>query len=132
MRLCKAKRYRYKNNDMADLETQLQQDDADGVRHKMIATDGVFFMDGIIADLKSVCDLADKYNALVMVDDSHATEFIGKHGKGTPELCGVMDRIDVLTGTLGKGFGGASGWVYLRQKIRCGLTQTTLTSVFIF
>jgi len=131
VRLCKAKRYRYKNNDMADLEAQLKQADADGVRHKMIATDGVFSMDGIIADLKSVCDLADKYNALVMVDDSHATGFIGKHGKGTPELCGVMDRIDVLTGTLGKGLGGASGgYTCANQSVVALLKQRSRPYLF--
>ena len=109
VRLCKAKRFRYKNNDMADLEAQLKAADEAGCRFKMIATDGVFSMDGIIADLKSICDLADKYNALVMVDDSHATGFTGKHGRGTPEYCGVEGRIDVITSTLGKALGGASG-----------------------
>lgn len=109
IRLSKAKRYRYRNNDMGDLEAQLKQADADGTRIKLIATDGVFSMDGIIADLKGVCDLADKYNALVMVDDSHATGFVGAHGKGTPEHCGVEGRVDILTGTLGKALGGASG-----------------------
>ncbi|MDX1901486.1 MAG: glycine C-acetyltransferase [Gammaproteobacteria bacterium] len=109
IRLCKAKRYRYKNNDMQDLENQLIAADKEGARFKMIATDGVFSMDGIIADLKSICDLADRYNAIVMVDDSHATGFIGKHGRGTPEYCNVMERIDVITSTLGKGLGGASG-----------------------
>ena len=89
MRLCKARRYRYRNNDMADLEAQLQAADAAGVRFKLIATDGVFSMDGVIADLKSVCDLADKYGALVMVDDSHAVGFVGTHGRGTAEYCGV-------------------------------------------
>lgn len=109
VRLCKAQRYRYKNNDMDDLEAKLKEATEAGVRYKLIATDGVFSMDGIIADLKSICDLADKYDALVMVDDSHATGFIGDHGRGTPELCGVEGRIDILTGTLGKGLGGASG-----------------------
>lgn len=109
VRLCKAKRFRYKNNDMADLEAQLQAADAAGARFKLIATDGVFSMDGIIADLKAVCDLADRYGALVMVDDSHAVGFIGEHGRGTPELCGVEGRIDIYTGTLGKALGGASG-----------------------
>ena len=116
VRLCKAKRYRYNNNDMTDLEAQLKQADADGVSYKMIATDGVFSMDGIIADLKSICDLAYRYNALVMVDDSHATGFIGKHGSGTPEFCGVEGRIDILTGTLGKGLGGASGGYTAAKK----------------
>ena len=109
VRLCKAMRYRYKNNNMEDLEAQLQKADADGARIKLIATDGVFSMDGIIANLKGVCDLADKYNALVMVDDSHAVGFVGAHGKGTPEYNGVMGRVDIITGTLGKALGGASG-----------------------
>ena len=109
VRLCKAMRYRYKNNDMADLEEQLKKADAAGARIKLIATDGVFSMDGIIANLKGVCDLADKYNALVMVDDSHAVGFVGAHGKGTPEYNGVMGRVDIITGTLGKALGGASG-----------------------
>lgn len=109
IRLCKAKRFRYKNNNMADLEAKLIEADQAGARFKMIATDGVFSMDGIIANLQAVCDLADKYNAIVMVDDSHATGFTGKHGRGTPEYCGVEGRIDVMTGTLGKALGGASG-----------------------
>ena len=109
VRLCKAMRYRYHNNDMADLEAQLQKADADGARIKLIATDGVFSMDGIIANLKGVCDLADKYGAMVMVDDSHAVGFVGAHGKGTPEYNGVMGRVDIITGTLGKALGGASG-----------------------
>lgn len=109
VRLCKAQRYRYQNNDMADLEAQLKAADAAGARYKMIATDGVFSMDGIIADLKSICDLADRYKALVMVDDSHAVGFVGRHGRGTPEHCGVEGRIDIYTGTLGKALGGASG-----------------------
>ncbi|MBL0122488.1 MAG: glycine C-acetyltransferase [Betaproteobacteria bacterium] len=109
VRLCKAKRFRYRNNDMADLETQLQAADAAGARFKLIATDGVFSMDGIIANVKGICDLADKYDARVMVDDSHAVGFIGAHGRGTPEFCGVADRIDIYTGTLGKALGGASG-----------------------
>ena len=109
VRLCKAKRYRYKNNNMEDLEAKLQEADAAGARIKLIATDGVFSMDGIIANLKGVCDLADKYNALVMVDDSHAVGFVGKHGRGTAEYCGVEGRVDVITGTLGKALGGASG-----------------------
>lgn len=109
VRLCKAQRYRYKNNDMHDLEEKLKAADQHGARYKLIATDGVFSMDGIIADLKSICDLADKYNALVMVDDSHAVGFIGENGRGTPEYCGVADRVDIITGTLGKALGGASG-----------------------
>lgn len=109
VRLCKAMRYRFLNNDMADLEKQLQQADADGARHKIIVTDGVFSMDGTIAQLDKICDLADKYNALTMVDECHATGFMGKHGKGTIEHCGVLGRIDIITGTLGKALGGAMG-----------------------
>ena len=109
VRLCKAKRYRYKNNDMADLEEKLKQADADGAKIKLIATDGVFSMDGIICNLKGICDLADKYAALVMVDDSHAVGFVGKKGRGTPEYNGVEGRVDIITGTLGKALGGASG-----------------------
>jgi glycine C-acetyltransferase len=109
VRLCKAKRFRYRNNDMADLEAQLKAAEAAGSKVKMIATDGVFSMDGIIADLKSVCDLADRYGALVMVDDSHAVGFVGANGRGSPEYCGVAERIDIYTGTLGKALGGASG-----------------------
>lgn len=107
VRLCKAKRFRYKNNDLADLEEQLKQ--AKDCRFRMIATDGVFSMDGYIANLPGICELADKYKALVMVDDSHAVGFMGKNGRGTHEHHDVMDRIDVLTGTLGKALGGASG-----------------------
>jgi glycine C-acetyltransferase len=109
IRLCKAQRYRYKNNDMADLEAKLKEAQAAGARHKMIATDGVFSMDGIIANLKAICDLADKYGALVMVDDSHAVGFTGKTGRGTHEFNGVMGRVDIITGTLGKALGGGSG-----------------------
>ena len=109
VRLCKAMRFRYKNNDMADLENQLKDADEKGARFKLIVTDGVFSMDGIIANLKGVCDLADKYNALVMVDDSHATGFIGEKGRGTPSYCGVEGRVDIITSTLGKALGGASG-----------------------
>ena len=109
IRLSKAKRYRYKNNNLEDLEAQLKQADADGARHKLIATDGVFSMDGVIADLKGICDLADKYNALVMMDDCHATGFLGENGKGTHEYCDVLGRVDIITGTLGKALGGASG-----------------------
>ncbi|WP_432401738.1 glycine C-acetyltransferase [Wukongibacter sp. M2B1] len=135
VRLSKAKRYRYKNNDMADLEAQLIQADKDGVRIKLIATDGVFSMDGIIANLKGICDLADKYNALVMVDDSHAVGFTGKHGKGTHEYRDVMGRVDIITGTLGKALGGASGGYtsgrkeiidLLRQRSRPYLFSNTL------
>jgi glycine C-acetyltransferase len=118
VRLCKAQRLRYKNNDLADLELRLQQAHAAGARFKLIATDGVFSMDGIIANLAGICDLADRYGALVMVDDSHAVGFIGAHGRGTPEHCGVADRIDILTGTLGKALGGASGgYVAARREI---------------
>ena len=109
IRLCKARRYRYRNNDMTDLAARLAEADAAGARFKLIATDGVFSMDGIVADLKSICDLAEAHDALVMVDDSHAVGFVGAHGRGTPELCGVGGRVDVLTGTLGKALGGASG-----------------------
>lgn len=116
VRLCKAMRYRYKNNDMADLETKLKEAVAAGARHKLIATDGVFSMDGYIANLSGVCDLADKYGALVMVDDSHAVGFVGKTGRGTPEHCGVMDRVDIITGTLGKALGGASGGYTAAKK----------------
>jgi glycine C-acetyltransferase len=109
IRLCKAKRYRYANNDMADLEAQLEAADEAGARFKLIATDGVFSMDGIIANLGGICELADRHDALVMVDDSHAVGFIGERGRGTPEYCGVAGRIDIYTGTLGKALGGASG-----------------------
>lgn len=109
VRLCKAKRYRYKNNDMADLEAKLKEADAAGAKVKLIATDGVFSMDGIICNLKGVCDLADKYEALVMVDDSHAVGFVGAKGHGTAEHNGVEGRVDIITGTLGKALGGASG-----------------------
>ncbi|WIO73125.1 glycine C-acetyltransferase [Porticoccaceae bacterium LTM1] len=109
VRLCKAKRFRYANNDMAELEQQLKAADEAGARFKMIATDGVFSMDGVIADLKTVCDLADKYNAIVMVDDSHAVGFLGENGRGSHEYCEVMGRVDIITGTLGKAMGGSSG-----------------------
>lgn len=116
VRLCKAMRFRYNNNDMQDLEAKLIEADQAGARFKMIATDGVFSMDGIIADLKSICDLADKYNAIVMVDDSHASGFVGKNGKGSIEHCDVIGRVDILTGTLGKGLGGASGGYICAKK----------------
>ncbi|MDF2691258.1 MAG: 2-amino-3-ketobutyrate CoA ligase [Gammaproteobacteria bacterium] len=116
IRLCKAKRFRYKNNNMQDLEAQLQAADAEGARYKMIATDGVFSMDGIIANLPVICELADKYQAIVMVDDSHATGFIGKNGRGTHEFCNVLGKVDILTGTLGKGLGGASGGYISAKK----------------
>lgn len=109
IRLCKAKRYRYKNNNMASLKDCLEGAKNDGARIIMIATDGVFSMDGIIANLSDICDLADQYNALVMVDDSHATGFVGKTGRGTSEYCGVTGRVDIITGTFGKALGGASG-----------------------
>ena len=135
VRLCKAKRFRYKNNDMADLESCLKEADEAGARIKLIATDGVFSMDGIICNLKGVCDLADQYNALVMVDDSHAVGFVGKHGRGTPEYNGVEGRVDIITGTLGKALGGASGGYtsgrkeiidLLRQRSRPYLFSNTL------
>lgn len=135
VRLCKAQRYRYKNCDMADLEAQLIAADEKGARFKLIATDGVFSMDGFIAPLKAICDLADKYHALVMVDDSHAVGFMGKSGRGTHEHCDVMGRIDILTGTLGKALGGASGGYtsgrkeiieLLRQRSRPYLFSNTL------
>ncbi len=107
VRLCKAQRYRYKNSDMADLEDKLKE--AQSARYRVIVTDGVFSMDGYIAKLDKICDLADKYNALVMVDDCHSTGFVGKTGRGTHEHCGVMDRVDIITGTLGKALGGAMG-----------------------
>ncbi|MCF8713462.1 glycine C-acetyltransferase [Joostella atrarenae] len=109
VRLCKSKRYRYQNSDMADLEKQLQQANEDGARFKIIVTDGVFSMDGLVAPLDKICDLADKYDALVMIDECHATGFIGETGRGTLEEKGVMDRIDIITGTLGKALGGAMG-----------------------
>ncbi len=131
VRLCKAKRFRYANNDMADLEAQLQAADAAGARFKLIVTDGVFSMDGIIADLKSICDLAERYGALVMVDDSHAVGFIGDTGAGTPELCGVTDRVDIYTGTLGKALGGASGgYVSGRAAIVALLRQRSRPYLF--
>jgi glycine C-acetyltransferase len=136
VRLSKAMRYRYKNNDMKSLEEQLKKADEDGARIKLIATDGVFSMDGIIADLEGICDLADKYNALVMVDDSHAVGFVGKKGRGTHEYRNVMDRVDIITGTLGKALGGASGGYtsgrkeiidLLRQRSRPYLFSNTLS-----
>jgi glycine C-acetyltransferase len=138
IRLCKAQRYRYKNNDMADLEAKLKEADAAKARFKLIATDGVFSMDGFIANMKAICDLADKYGALVMMDDSHAVGFMGKTGRGTHEHCGVMGRVDVITGTLGKALGGASGGYIsgkqevidlLRQRSRPYLFSNTLAPV---
>jgi glycine C-acetyltransferase len=109
IRLCKAKRYRYANNDLTDLEAKLVEAKAAGARYVLIATDGVFSMDGIVADLRGICDLADRHGALTMVDDSHAVGFMGPRGRGTHEHCGVMGRVDIITGTLGKALGGASG-----------------------
>jgi glycine C-acetyltransferase len=135
VRLCKAKRYRYKNNDMADLEQQLIDADNAGARFKLITTDGVFSMDGYIAQLDKICDLADRYDALVHFDDSHAVGFVGKTGRGTHELCGCMDRVDITTGTLGKALGGASGGdtsgrkeivALLRQRSRPYLFSNTV------
>ncbi len=135
VRLSKAKRFRYANNDMADLETQLNAARADGARYKLIATDGVFSMDGIVANLRAICDVAAKHGAMVMVDDSHAVGFVGVKGRGTPEHCGVMGRVDILTGTLGKALGGASGGytagprqvvAWLRNRSRPYLFSNTL------
>ena len=140
VRLCKAKRFRYANNDMADLEKQLQAATQAGARFKLIATDGVFSMDGIIANLQGVCDLADKYDAMVMVDDSHAVGFVGEHGRGSHEHCEVMGRVDVITGTLGKALGGASGGYtsakkevvdWLRQRSRPYLFSNSLAPAIV-
>lgn len=138
IRLCKAKRFRYANNDMEELEEHLKE--TQECRFRMIATDGVFSMDGVIANLKEICDLADKYNALVMVDDSHAVGFLGKTGRGTPEYCNVMGRVDIITGTLGKALGGASGGYtsgrkeiieVLRQRSRPYLFSNTLAPAVV-
>ncbi|MEL0176035.1 MAG: glycine C-acetyltransferase, partial [Cryomorphaceae bacterium] len=138
VRLCKAARYRYANNDMADLEKQLQA--ADGARFKIIVTDGVFSMDGYVAQLDKICDLADKYDALVMVDECHATGFIGKTGRGTVELKNVLGRVDIITGTLGKALGGAMGGFttgrkeiieMLRQKSRPYLFSNSLAPTIV-
>ncbi len=140
VRLCKAKRYRYANNNMAELEACLQQAEADGARFKLIATDGVFSMDGVIANLKAICDLADKYDALVMVDDSHAVGFVGEQGRGTHEYCEVMGRVDIITGTLGKALGGASGGYtsgkrevidWLRQRSRPYLFSNSVAPAIV-
>ena len=140
VRLCKAKRFRYANNDMAALEQRLIEADAAGARFKLIATDGVFSMDGVIANLKGVCDLADKYNALVMVDDSHAVGFVGENGRGSHEYCDVMGRVDIITGTLGKAMGGASGGFtsakkevieWLRQRSRPYLFSNSLAPAIV-
>jgi glycine C-acetyltransferase len=131
IRLCRARRFRYRNNDMADLEEKLKAADAAGARHKLIATDGVFSMDGIIADLKGICALADRHKALVMVDDSHAVGFVGSTGRGTPEYCGVADRVDIITGTLGKALGGASGgYTSGRREIVAWLRQRSRPYLF--
>ena len=138
IRLCKAQRYRYKNSDMNDLEEKLKE--AQSARRRLIATDGVFSMDGYVAKLKEICDLADKYDAMVMVDDSHAVGFMGKHGKGTHEYCDVMGRVDIITGTLGKALGGASGGYtsarkeivgMLRQRSRPYLFSNTVAPAII-
>ena len=135
IRLCKAKRYRYKNNNMEDLQAKLEEAQAAGAKIKLIATDGVFSMDGYIANLQAICDLADRFDALVMVDDSHAVGFMGDTGRGTPEYCGVQGRVDIITGTLGKALGGASGGYtsgrqeiidLLRQRSRPYLFSNTL------
>jgi glycine C-acetyltransferase len=122
VRLCKARRFRYKNNNMEDLEVQLKEAKASS-KNMLIATDGVFSMDGFIANLKGICDLADKYGAMVMVDDSHAVGFMGKHGKGTPEYCDVLGRVDIITGTLGKALGGASGGYTSGRKEIIGMLR---------
>jgi len=135
IRLCKAKRYRYKNCDVADLESKLRDADAAGARFKLVVTDGVFSMDGFIAPLREICDVSERHGALVMVDDSHAVGFMGTNGRGTHEHNGVMDRVDILTGTLGKALGGASGGYVsgrkeiidlLRQRSRPYLFSNTL------
>ncbi|SDK16767.1 2-amino-3-ketobutyrate coenzyme A ligase [Ferrimonas sediminum] len=140
VRLCKAKRFRYANNNLAELEQCLQQAAEAGCRHKLIATDGVFSMDGVIANLEGICDLADKYGALVMVDDSHAVGFVGDNGRGTHEHCQVMDRVDIITGTLGKALGGASGGFtaakkevidWLRQRSRPYLFSNSLAPAIV-
>lgn len=140
VRLCKAARYRYENNNMEELEAQLKAADENGARFKLIVTDGVFSMDGLMAPLDKICDLADKYDALVMVDDCHATGFIGQNGKGSVEEKGVMDRVDIITGTLGKALGGAMGGYttgkkeiieMLRQRSRPYLFSNSLTPVIV-
>lgn len=140
VRLCKAQRYRYKNNNMEDLEEQLKAADAAGARFKIIVTDGVFSMDGYVAQLDKICDLADKYNALVMTDECHSAGFIGKTGRGVPELCNVMGRVDIITGTLGKALGGAMGGYttgrkeiidMLRQRSRPYLFSNSLSPAIV-
>lgn len=138
VRLCKAKRFRYANNDMADLEQKLKEADAAGARVKLICTDGVFSMDGYIANLAKIVELAETYNALTMIDDCHATGFVGERGRGTAEHCGVLGKVDIITGTLGKALGGASGGftsgrkeivAWLRQRSRPYLFSNTLAPV---
>ncbi|MCE7649878.1 glycine C-acetyltransferase [Vibrio fluvialis] len=140
VRLCKAMRFRYSNNNMQELEEQLIAADAAGARHKLIVTDGVFSMDGVVANLPAICDLADKYNALVMVDDSHAVGFMGENGRGTHEYHNVIDRIDIITGTLGKAMGGASGGYtsgkkevidWLRQRSRPYLFSNSVAPAIV-
>ena len=131
VRLCKAKRYRYKNNNMEDLRAQLTDARTSGCKKIIIATDGVFSMDGYIANLPAICDLADEFDALVMVDDSHAVGFMGEHGRGTSEFCGVMGRVDIVTGTFGKALGGASGgYTAARQEIVDMLRQKSRPYLF--
>ncbi|MFE1173921.1 glycine C-acetyltransferase [Streptomyces sp. NPDC058773] len=131
IRLCKARRYRYANRDLADLESQLKEATAGGTGRTLIVTDGVFSMDGYVAPLREICDLADRYGAMVMVDDSHAVGFVGAGGRGTPELHGVMDRVDIITGTLGKALGGASGgYVAARAEIVALLRQRSRPYLF--
>ncbi|WP_327158488.1 glycine C-acetyltransferase [Streptomyces tubercidicus] len=131
IRLCKARRYRYANRDLADLEAQLKEATAGGTGRTLIVTDGVFSMDGYVAPLREICDLADQYGAMVMVDDSHAVGFVGPGGRGTPELHGVMDRVDIITGTLGKALGGASGgYVAARAEIVALLRQRSRPYLF--
>ncbi len=140
VRLCKAQRYRYKNNDMADLEAQLIAANEKGARFKIIVTDGVFSMDGYVAQMDKICDLADKYDALVMTDECHSAGFIGKTGRGVPELCNVLDRVDIITGTLGKALGGAMGGYttgkkeiieLLRQRSRPYLFSNSLAPAIV-
>ena len=130
-RLCKAKRYRYKNSDMDDLKAKLEEAKANGAELMLIATDGVFSMDGYVANLQTICDLAEEYDALVMVDDSHSVGFMGEHGRGTAEFCGVEGRVDIITGTLGKALGGASGgYTAARQEIVDLLRQRSRPYLF--
>ncbi|MBP2851070.1 glycine C-acetyltransferase [Dickeya oryzae] len=131
VRLSKARRYRYANNDMSQLEAQLKLARAEGARNLMVATDGVFSMDGVIANLRGICDLAERYDALVMVDDSHAVGFVGENGRGTHEYCQVMGRVDIITGTLGKALGGASGgYTAARRDVVAWLRQRSRPYLF--